>query len=42
VPEVQRYAHLCQIATTPAAFVAALDAALADGSPPREPRDPRR
>jgi glycosyltransferase involved in cell wall biosynthesis len=33
VPEVQRYAHLCQIASTPDAFVAALERALADGSP---------
>ncbi|HEX7840318.1 MAG TPA: glycosyltransferase [Kofleriaceae bacterium] len=33
VPEVVRHAHLCRIADGPAAFVAALDAALAEGSP---------
>jgi glycosyltransferase involved in cell wall biosynthesis len=33
VPEVVRYAHLCRIAATPAEFVAAIDAALADTSP---------
>jgi len=33
VPEVVRYAHLCQIAATPDAFVAALDAAVAEASP---------
>ncbi|HEY0477771.1 MAG TPA: glycosyltransferase [Kofleriaceae bacterium] len=33
VPEVVRYAHLCRVADTPDAFVAALDAALAEASP---------
>jgi glycosyltransferase involved in cell wall biosynthesis len=33
VPEVVRYAHMCRIAATPDAFVAALDAALAEASP---------
>jgi glycosyltransferase involved in cell wall biosynthesis len=33
VPEVVRYSHMCRIAETPEAFVAALDAALAEASP---------
>ena len=33
VPEVVRHAHLCRIAGTPDAFLAALDAALAEASP---------
>lgn len=33
VPEVQRYAGMCRIASTPDAFVAAIDAALREGSP---------
>ncbi len=33
VPEVVRHSHLCRIADTPEAFVAALDAAFAETSP---------
>ena len=33
VPEVMRYAHMCRIAASPAAFVTALDEALAEASP---------
>ena len=33
VPEVVRYSHMCRIAATPDAFVAALDAALAEATP---------
>ncbi len=33
VPEVVRYAHMCRIADGPDAFVAAIDAALAEASP---------
>jgi len=33
VPEVVRHAHLCRVADSPEAFVAALDAALAEASP---------
>jgi glycosyltransferase involved in cell wall biosynthesis len=33
VPEVVRYAHMCRIAATPEAFIAAIDAALAEASP---------
>ena len=33
VPEVVRHAHLCRVADGPAAFVAALDAALAEATP---------
>ncbi|MDX2092049.1 MAG: glycosyltransferase [Kofleriaceae bacterium] len=33
VPEVERYSGMCRIASTPNAFVAALDAALHEGSP---------
>ena len=33
VPEVVRHAHLCRVAGTPDAFLAALDAALAEASP---------
>jgi hypothetical protein len=33
VPEVQRYSHLCHVASTPEDFVAAIERALAQGSP---------
>jgi hypothetical protein len=33
VPEVVRYSHMCRIAATPEAFVAAVDAALAEATP---------
>jgi hypothetical protein len=33
VPEVARYAHLARIAATPAAFITAIEAALAEGTP---------
>lgn len=33
VPEVVRYAHMCQIAATPSDFVAAVETALADNTP---------
>lgn len=33
VPEVVRYSHMCRIAATPDAFVAAVDAALAEATP---------
>jgi glycosyltransferase involved in cell wall biosynthesis len=33
VPEVVRYAHMCQIAATPSDFVAAIETALADNTP---------
>ena len=33
VPEVQRYGHLCHVASTPEDFVAAIERGLAQGSP---------